>query len=365
MTLSDKSAGREREQTDKSLRIEREKTDEAIIDKKKIIEEDADIVVSRARENADAVLTKARQKADDTILNSGTSRAPDRVIAKRRVLEDEVLQHERDVADKSIDLERKEVESALRRLMPLEREATDRTLFTERTRSDDAIKNRDDFLGMVCHDLRNLLSGIVLNTELLKKAVSEGEESQLFSTSTVQIQRYAARMNRLIGDLVDVVSIDTGKFSIMPKSQDITLLITEAVDTFQAAAASKGIALNVEGKRDAVFAKFDYDRMLQVLANLLANSIKFTPRGGKITIDSEDKGKELWFSVVDTGVGIPQELHELVFERFWQLGKNDRRGFGLGLYISKCIIESHGGKIWVESKLGEGSRFVFTLPLAE
>jgi signal transduction histidine kinase len=103
--------------------------------------------------------------------------------------------------------------------------------------------------------------------------------------------------------------------------------------------------------------------MLQVLANLLSNSIKFTARGGNITVSCVDNGGGLQFCVSDTGSGIPQEMLESVFERFWQVGKNDRRGLGLGLYISKCIVEAHGGRIWTESTLGVGSRFYFTLPI--
>lgn len=361
MTSAGKSTSSEREQTDESLRTERDKTDQALIDAKKILEEDADLVVLHARENADAVLAAAREKADEK-LHTQTNRAPSTSIAENRAHEDEVLQTERDLADKNLKQERKEVNSTLRRLLPLEREATDRTLFIERARSDTVLGNRDDFLGMVCHDLRDLLSGIVSHTELLKQQ-SDPDKGKPAFTSIMQIQRYAARMNRLIGDLVDVASIDSGKLSILPVREDTTLLINEAVHTFQSASSKKDITLVVDGIQNARLADFDYDRMLQVLANLLTNSIKFTENGGIITLSREEKGEVLQFCVSDTGAGIPHEMHEAIFERFWQVGKNDRRGLGLGLYISKCIIEAHGGKIWVESTLGVGSRFYFTLPL--
>lgn len=362
MVIADESTKPEREQTDKNLRIEREKTDEALIDAKKTLEEEADLVIEHARENADAVLTEARSKADEKLPSSGAEPTPNTFTTKKRIIEDEALQKERDLADKSINQERKEEIRALRQLLPLEREATNRTLLTERARSDTALANRDDFLGMVCHDLRDLLSGIVLNTELLSQQASQSDEGKRISVSGLQIQRYAARMNRLIGDLVDVASIDSGKLSMVPVRGDTTLLIIEAVDTFQATANAKGISLKAEGVKDSLLADFDHDRMLQVLANLITNSIKFTPPGGKIILYVEDKGPELQFSVSDTGSGIPSDMLEAVFERFWQVGKNDRRGLGLGLYISKCIVESHGGKIWAESKLGEGSQFFFTLP---
>ena len=363
MIRPDKILLPEREETDESLRIEREKTDQALVGAKQAVEEDADLVVLQARENADAVLTAARDEADEK-LPTKTNQLPSASIAQKRVQEDEILQTERDLADKNIKQERKEVDRELRRLLPLEREATDKTLLTERARSDKALGNRDDFLGMVCHDLRDLLSGIVLSTELLSQHASESEEGKRIFVSGLQIQQYAARMNRLIGDLIDVASIDSGKLSIVPAREDATLLIIDAIDTFQASAAAKGISLKTEGVKDSLVADFDYDRMLQVLANLLTNSIKFTPQGGNITVYCEAKGAELQFAVSDTGSGIPAEMIEAVFERFWQVGKNDRRGLGLGLYVSRSIIESHDGKIWAESKLGEGSRFIFTIPIA-
>ena len=364
MVIADESAKHEREQTDENLRTEREKTDRALINAKETLAEDADLVIEHARENADAVLTAARQKADEKLPYSGADPTQNTLIAKKRVIEDDVLQKERDLADKNVDQKRKEEIHVLRKLLPLEREATDRTLLTERARSDNALANRDDFLGMVCHDLRDLLSGIVLNTELLSQQASQSDEGKRISASGLQIQRYAARMNRLIGDLIDVASIDAGKLSMVPTHGDTTLLITEAIDTFQITANAKGISLKAEGVKDSLLADFDYDRMLQVLANLISNSIKFTPPGGKIILYAEDKGGVLQICVSDTGLGIPPDMLEAVFERFWQVGKNDHRGRGLGLYISKCIVDSHGGKIWAESKLGVGSRFFFTLPIA-
>ena len=102
--------------------------------------------------------------------------------------------------------------------------------------------------------------------------------------------------------------------------------------------------------------------MLQVLANLVTNAIKFTPKGGEVRLRSERVGDQLRVSIRDTGHGIPTAMLDSVFQRFWQAGKDDRRGLGLGLYISRSIVEAHGGKIWAESELGVGSTFCFTLP---
>ena len=100
-----------------------------------------------------------------------------------------------------------------------------------------------------------------------------------------------------------------------------------------------------------------------MLGNLLSNAVKFTPRGGSVVVHVEDRGAEVLFAVSDTGPGIPGEQLEAVFERFVQLTKNDRRGVGLGLYISKCIVEGHAGRIWAEDGSDGGSTFSFTLPV--
>jgi len=179
-----------------------------------------------------------------------------------------------------------------------------------------------------------------------------------------RIQRYAARMNRLIGDLLDVASLDAGLLAVTPTRGDAAVVISEAVETFRAAASAKEIALETEITGQPLRWKVDSARMLQVLANLITNAIKFTPRGGAIRVHGERREGELRLSVTDTGVGIPPDLLERIFERFWQVGVNDRRGLGLGLYISRSIVKAHGGRIWAESADGAGSTFFVTLPTA-
>jgi signal transduction histidine kinase len=353
-------ASAEREQTNESLRMEREKTDRALAERQ-AAEGDSDLVVHHARESADAVLTEARTKADE-LLEASPHVGTSATLAQERVLEDEALQDERASADEILRRERDANARVLSRLLPLEREKTDRFLLTERARSDVALTNRDNFLGLVSHDLRNLLGGIVMSAELLSARASENEDGAQTLVTTTRIQRYAARMNRLIGDLIDVASIDAGKLAITPVPGDATTLIAEAVDTFQEAASAKGISLQTEIVEGPLLAEFDHDRMLQVLANIIANAIKFTSQGGSIQVRGECVGEDLRFSIIDTGSGIPGNMLEAIFERFWQVGKDDRRGLGLGLYISRCIVEAHGGKIWAESNLGEGSRLCFTLP---
>ena len=200
-----------------------------------------------------------------------------------------------------------------------------------------------------------------MSTSLLARA-PHGDIERQTVLHVDRIQRYAARMNRLIGDLLDVASLDAGQLAVTPARGDATDVIAEAVETFRAAASAKGIALETAISGQPLPWNVDSARMLQVLANLLTNAIKFTPRGGAIRVHGERRKGEVRLSVTDTGVGIPKHSLERIFERFWQVGVNDKRGLGLGLYISRSIVKAHGGRIWAESADGAGSTFFVTIP---
>jgi signal transduction histidine kinase len=349
----------ERKETDESLRDERNTADGAV-DQLRVVVEDADRVVDVARGRADAVLTEAREKADQERHESRPSDA----VANDRAHADEVLQDERATADESLRRRREGVARALLTLLPLERESTDRNLLTERARSDADLSGRDDFLAMVSHDLNSLLVGIVLSADSLARDAPKTEAGGPIIAETQRIQRYAARMKRLISDLVDVTSIAAGRLAVTAGPGDSRALVVEALETFRPLASAKGISLESEMPERTLLVAFDHDRILQVLANIMANAIKFTPRGGKVRIRAGRMEDAVRFSVTDTGPGIPENLLEAVFERFWQAGEDVRRGLGLGLYIAKSIVEAHGGQIWAESRIGQGSTFHFTLPVA-
>jgi len=346
----------DRDTTDESLRTERTSTDQAMAERRSGIEDDADEVIERAREQADAVLDIARDKAD-----LGVTR-PSAAVATARAREDQIIEHERAAADEHLYREREAQARTLAALLPLEREKTDRDLLIERARSDDKIAHRDDFLGMASHDLRSLLCGVVLEATALSAGASASDEGRRTVAGIKRLRQYVARMNGLIEDLVDVVSIEAGKLAIRPQRGDAAALLAEAVEAFAPTAAERGIRLESQTGEGVLSADFDHARMLQVLANLIANALKFTPRGGAVVIRGERSGDELHLSVSDTGKGIPANMLEAVFQRFWQVGKNDQRGLGLGLYISRCVVDAHGGRIWAESKLGEGSSFHLTIP---
>ncbi len=353
----------ERELTDGSLREEREEADREMTRNRVATEKRADAVVEHARENADAVLVAAREKADNT---AAATAAHDiqTLIAEDREVEDSTLRDERAAADKTVRRERDARAHLLTRLLPLERDATDQYLLTERARSDDALATRDDFLGMVAHDLRDLLNGIVVSSQFLSQKLEKHIDREQLLLETTRIERYGARMNRLIGDLVDVASIDAGKLAMQTVQGNVASLVVEAVEALQIGASAKGVSLAVRDVQEPFPAEFDHDRVLQVLANLIANSIKFTRKGGSIRVNCVRVGESLEFCVDDTGEGVPAAMLETIFERFWQVGKNDRRGLGLGLYISRCIVEAHGGNIWAESSPGQGTRMYFTLPVS-
>jgi signal transduction histidine kinase len=202
----------------------------------------------------------------------------------------------------------------------------------------------------------------VLSLELLGPR-DGGEPEAHVTAATNRIRRYVARMNRLIGDLLDVTSIDAGKLAVTLVETDAAALLKEAAETFQPAALEKGVLLSATVPDGVVHATFDHDRILQVFANLLANAIKFTALGGRVDMRVDASDDMVRFCVADTGIGVAPSLLEAIFERFWQVRENDRKGHGLGLYISRCIVEAHGGRIWAESEPGQGSRFYFTLPV--
>ena len=360
--MTDERPKAERVQTDDSLRTERKQTDLALAEKQAKLEQEADAVILQARETADAVLDDARGRADEHLDRSDAPNPARATVEKERAHEDSALQAERDAADESLERERHETTLALAKLLPLERVRTDRHLLTERVRSDDALANRDDFLGIVSHDLRNLLGGIVTSAGLLAAMAGEGPQGTQVLAGTARIQRYAARMNRLIGDLLDVASIDAGRLAIKAVPGDVAAVVQEAVELLAGDAAARNIDLraDVEGSTVAVF---DHDRVMQVLANLVSNAVKFSPDGGHVSLCVAAADEGVRVSIVDTGVGIPEKMLESVFRRFWQAEDNDSRGLGLGLYISRSIIEEHGGRIWAKSTVGEGSTFIFTLPV--
>lgn len=353
----------EREQTDDSLREERDKSDRAIAEGRDLVAAVADEVLRHARQEADAVLLEARDKADRSLESSDGSVSEVLSLARERRAEDATLRSDRDAADETLEFERVETMRLLSRLLPEERNQTDDHLQAERVRSDGALANRDDFLGLVAHDLRDLLSGVAMSAAVIAKTVASTDQRERLAPEIARIQRLTARATRLIGDLVDVASIDAGRLAMIMGPGDVSALLAEAADEFRASAAVKGLELSVAGETGVMPATFDHSRLFQVLGNLIGNAIKFSPRGTRIVLRAERIDDHLQVSVCDQGPGIPVDRIEAVFERFAQVHQHDRRGLGLGLFIARRIVEAHAGRIWVESAPDRGTSVLFTIPI--
>jgi PAS domain S-box-containing protein len=220
-----------------------------------------------------------------------------------------------------------------------------------------AIQARDDVLGVVAHDLRNPLGMILMQATLLRR---RGGSSEAIGV----IERAGNRMNRLIQDLLDVTRLEAGALSVERCSLSTRQLIADVLDAQTPLVAAADLQLRVDLTAELPEVWGDRDRLLQVFENLIGNAVKFTGPGGHITVGAAPRAAELLLWVADTGPGIGSEELAHLFDRFWQARKAGRRGVGLGLGIVKAIVEAHGGRIWVESALGRGSTFYFTLPTA-
>jgi signal transduction histidine kinase len=217
-------------------------------------------------------------------------------------------------------------------------------------------------MALVSHDLKNPLSVILMTAASIARRFDASESQQLEQFQ--MIRRSAERMNRLIRDLLDVASVDAGKLIVEPQSIAVASLVDEAIEAIRPLAAAKTLAIVSELSPDARHVWADPSRLQQVFANLLGNALKFSPQGGSIIVRAEPMDDRVRFAVADSGPGIAQDDLAHLFDRFWQAPRTARMGSGLGLSIVKGIVQAHEGRVWVESKLGAGSTFFFTLRAA-
>jgi signal transduction histidine kinase len=228
-----------------------------------------------------------------------------------------------------------------------------------------ALVARDEVLGIVAHDLRNPLSLIAMTTKTMMRRPGN-EPDRRDRELPDAILRAAARMNRLIEDLLDVAIVEAGRLRVEFALLVAADLARDAVEMQRPLAEASGVTISLEVEPDVGTVWAERRRLLQVFENLIGNATKFTPPGGRIVLRVGTKNEDVMFSVTDTGIGIAADAVPHVFDRFWQATTRTRRlGAGLGLPITKGIIEAHGGRIGVESEVGRGTTFFFTIPASQ
>jgi signal transduction histidine kinase len=226
-----------------------------------------------------------------------------------------------------------------------------------------AAREREDVLAIVSHDLKNPLATVRLSAAVLQQKLLRLPGGEGLAGRVAAMDRAAVHMLGLITELLDAACLDAGQpLAVEPRPEPVGELLGEALALIEPQATRAGLQLE-QHLAPGLMALCDRQRILQVLANLLGNAVKFTPAGGTVTVEARSEAVEVRVAVRDTGPGIPEHEQPRLFERYWQARGTAHRGSGLGLYIARGLVEAHGGRLWVESVPGAGSTFTFTLPL--
>lgn len=221
---------------------------------------------------------------------------------------------------------------------------------------------RQDFLAMVSHDLRTPLSSVQIFLQMVGRG-TYCEISPNFEKSITRAESSLDLMVSLVNDLLDSEQLDSGDFNLDIQPTTTNAIVEKAINSTQSGANKVDVQIEKDLTNDSLNA--DEDRITRVIVNLIGNAVKFSPKGGIITVLAGIEGTKVVFRVKDQGPGIPEHLHQAIFERYKQLDQpkeTKRRGVGLGLAICKAIVEKHKGKIWVESEVGKGASFCFSIP---
>jgi PAS domain S-box-containing protein len=263
--------------------------------------------------------------------------------------------------------ERKQAEDHLRAVQARYTESlaeANRELELRNREIERANRLKSEFLASMSHELRTPLHTIIGFSELLGEEL-EGPLNDKQKRFVEHIHRDSLHLLELINDILDLSKIEAGRLELRPEPFEFGALVSEALSSVRTLATAK--SLDIQTAVDVPTAvEADRLRVKQVLVNLLSNAVKFTPDQGRVRIDASVHAEFLKVSVTDTGVGIPKEEHQSIFDKFHQVGattKGLREGTGLGLPITKRLVEEHGGCIGVESEPNKGSRFTFTIPL--
>ena len=225
-------------------------------------------------------------------------------------------------------------------------------------------KLRQDFTAMMVHELRSPLTVIKGTSDLLIKEYKNLSSDQV-NTFIVQIKDSAIALLGIVNELLDESKIKAGKIELFKKQGDINQLINDEFNYYYNLARDKGVNFSFDLDLSIRKIYFDEQKIKQVLNNLLSNAIKFTEPGGEIVIVSKNYSSYIGISVNDSGKGVPDDVKELLFQKFVQARESDKsneQGTGLGLVICKGIVEAHGGRIWIEDNVPKGAKFIFTIP---
>jgi signal transduction histidine kinase len=226
------------------------------------------------------------------------------------------------------------------------------------------VQARDDMIGIVSHDLRNPVNAVKMLTGVMLDRQQEVPlPAEMVDYASV-IRQAAEQMDGLISDLLDVTRVEAGRLAVDLKRENTEELLSDALRTLAPVTSQKSITLRLNSPDDLPDVMADRERIGQAISNLVGNAVKFSPAGGEIIVRVAVLDQEILFSVSDKGKGMNPEQLSHAFDRFWQSSRTDRQGAGLGLAITKGIIEAHGGRIWAESTPDAGSTFYFTLPTA-
>jgi len=242
--------------------------------------------------------------------------------------------------------------------------AAEEALRDAKERAENADRAKSEFLDVASHELRTPLNALALELQLARTRVKKGVAvaPDLLERMLHQVDRMA----RMAGDLLDASRLDRGKLTIRRENVSLHDLVSATVDDFRKQAPARRLGLELATEPVAVFA--DATRLEQVLSNLIDNALKYTPDEADVEIHVSASGNRVKVSVTDTGPGIAADQCERLFTRFYRVkgvGAPDQPGLGLGLYICRVIVELHGGAIAVESRVGEGTTFSFTLPVSK
>ena len=374
----------ERESTDQSLIAERAKATHSLTIAKIEAQAKTDEAVLDERSKEDREKASSRAIHDDE--REGSSGGPTDPSETARLSEerrrtDSAAEVNRSRMDDVLHDERRSTSELVANVLEVERLATDRNLRQERETTDfvqvaseklletevarhqttqGILTSREEFLAIVSHDLKNPIGAISGYADLvLEEAPTIDPEMRRY---VIAIKRNADLSLRLISDLLDLERISQDKLIIECSKRSAKEIASTVTALLLPLAVEKKIALSAVLPSEDLELECDRDRMLQVLSNLTGNAIKYAPLGGEVRVSVSAQGECVEFAVKDNGPGIPEEKQMAIFRRFAQMDSADRTGLGLGLYIAKTIVESHRGRLIVESEVGKGSTFRCLIP---